>query len=66
VVTAADNPAAGSNRVLTSVLSPRLSGKIVDARLNHYSLNRYLTEVLRVPPLERGARAPDMRLAFGL
>jgi len=66
VVTAADNPAARSNRVLTSVLSPRLSGKIVDARLNHYSLNRYITDVLRVPPLKRGAHAPDMRLAFGL
>jgi acid phosphatase len=66
VVTAAENTAARSNRVLTAVLTPRLSGKVVDTRLTHYSLTRYIAEILHVPPLQKSAHAPDMRRAFGL
>ncbi|MDX6300492.1 MAG: hypothetical protein QOF53_1706, partial [Nocardioidaceae bacterium] len=60
------NTAARSNRVLTVVLTPRLSGKVVQTRLTHYSLTRYIAEILHVPALQRSAHAPDMGRAFGL
>jgi acid phosphatase len=66
VVTASENTAARSNRVLTAVLTPRLSGKVVGTPLTHYSLARYIAEVLHVPALQKSARARDMRRAFGL
>jgi phosphatidylinositol-3-phosphatase len=66
VVTASENSAARSNRVLTAVLTPRLSGKVVDTPLTHYSLTRYIADVLHVSALRKGAQAPDMRRAFGL
>jgi acid phosphatase len=48
------------------VLTPRLSGKVVGTPLTHYSLARYIAEVLHVPALQKSARARDMRRAFGL
>jgi hypothetical protein len=47
------------------VLSSRLHHKVVTGKLNHYSLTRFIDQVLRVAPL-RGARtAPDLRTLFG-
>ena len=66
VVTADEDDRHSGNRVLTSVLTPRVSHKVVDTELNHYSLTRYIAEVLGVQPLLNGAGAPDMKAAFGL
>jgi phosphatidylinositol-3-phosphatase len=66
VVTADEDDKHSSNRVLTSVLSAALSGKVVDAPLTHYSLTRFIAQVLHVAPLRKAADAPDMRAAFGL
>lgn len=66
VVTADEDDRHSDNEVLTSLLSTRLSGKVVTSRLTHYSLTRYVAQVLGVPPLRNGAGAPDMRAAFGL
>lgn len=66
VVTADEDDRRSGNEVLTSVLSTRLSGKVVTSRLTHYSLTRYVAQVLGVHPLLNGAEAPDMRAAFGL
>jgi hypothetical protein len=66
VVTADEDDKKSGNVVLTSVLSPRLSHKVVTSPLTHYSLNRYLTQVLGVPSMGNGAKAPDMKAAFGL
>jgi acid phosphatase len=66
VVTADEDDRHSGNLVLTSVLTPRLSHKVVDTGLTHYSLTRYIAQVLRVAPLKNGATAPDMRTAFGL
>jgi phosphatidylinositol-3-phosphatase len=66
VVTADEDDKLSDNAVLTSVLSTRLSHKVVTTPLTHYSLTRYLAQVLGVPPLRNGRSAPDMRAAFGL
>jgi len=66
VVTADEDDKRSGNRVLTSVLSPALSHKVVTTPLNHYSLTRYIAAVLRVSPLGHGRDAPNMRTAFGL
>jgi acid phosphatase len=66
IVTADEDDRHSGNQVLTSVLTPRLSHKVADAPLTHYSLTRYIAGVLGVPPLLKGAGAPDMKAAFGL
>jgi hypothetical protein len=66
IVTADEDDKSSGNTVLTSVLTPALAGKVVDSPLTHYSLTRYIAQVLDVSPLKNGADAPDMRAAFGL
>jgi hypothetical protein len=66
VVAADEDDKTAGNSVLTSVLSSRLSHKVVTTHLTHYSLTRYIAQVLGVAPLGRGAGAPDMKSAFGL
>ena len=66
VVTADEDDTSSDNTVLTSVLTPALSHKVTDAPLTHYSLTRYLCQVLGVPLLGHAATAPDLSAAFGL
>jgi phosphatidylinositol-3-phosphatase len=66
VVTADEDDKHSGNTVLTSVLTPALTGKVVDTPLTHYSLTRFIADVLGVEPLGEGAHAPDLRAAFGL
>jgi phosphatidylinositol-3-phosphatase len=66
VVTADEDDKTAGNAVLTSVLTPALSGKVVKTPLNHYSLTRFIAQILGVAPLENARAAPDMRAAFGL
>ena len=66
VVTADEDDRQSGNTVLTSVLTPRLSHVVVDTPLNHYSLTRFIAQVLRVDPLGQGRGAPDLATAFGL
>jgi hypothetical protein len=66
VVTADEDDKSSGNSVLTSVLSMRLSHKVVTTHLTHYSLTRYIAQVLGVAPLRNGRSAPDMKAAFGL
>jgi acid phosphatase len=66
VVTADEDDGHSGELVLTSVLNRRLSGVVVDTPLDHYSLTRYIDEVLRVAPLRAAADAPDLKGAFGL
>jgi hypothetical protein len=66
VVTADEDDKHSGNVVLTSVLTPRISHKVVSTPLTHYSLTRYIAQVLGVTPLRAGATAPDMKAAFGL
>lgn len=66
VVTADEDDKASGNAVLTSVLTTALSHRVVDTPLTHYSLTRFIAQVLGVTPLHQGADAPDMQRAFGL
>ena len=66
VVTADEDDKHSGNTVLTSVLTPRLSHRVVDTPLTHYSLTRFVAQVLGVEPLRNGATAPDLSAAFGL
>ena len=66
VVTADEDDRHSGNRVLTVVLHPRLHGRVVSDRLNHYSLTRLYDEVLGTSPLRKARRAPSMAAAFDL
>ena len=66
VVTADEDDKHSGNVVLTSVLSTHLSGKVVSTHLTHYSLTRFIADVLGVTPLGNGRTAPDLKAAFGL
>ncbi len=66
IVTADEDNRKSSNMVLTSVLSPLVRQKVVTSPLTHYSLTRYIAQVLGVPPLGKSATAPDLKSAFGL
>jgi hypothetical protein len=66
VVTADEDDKHSGNTVLTSVLTPKIHHKVVGTPLTHYSLTRYIAQVLGVKPLQNGATAPDMKAAFGL
>lgn len=61
IVTADEDNKKSGNMVLTSVLSPAVHHKVVTSPLTHYSLTRYLAQVLGVTPLGKGATAPDLR-----
>jgi phosphatidylinositol-3-phosphatase len=65
VVTADEDDRRSGNVVLTSVLTPHLSHRVVDSPLTHYSLTRFLDDVLGVQRLRNAADAPDLRAAFG-
>ncbi|MCW2783587.1 MAG: phosphatidylinositol-3-phosphate phosphatase [Marmoricola sp.] len=66
IVTADEDDRHSHNTVLTSVLSARLHHRVVRTALNHYSLTRFIAQVLRAKPLKAGRTAPDLRTAFGL
>ncbi|KQY56986.1 hypothetical protein ASD30_12010 [Nocardioides sp. Root140] len=66
VVTADEDDRLQDNTVLTAVLHVGLTHKVVDTPLTHYSLTRFMAEVIGVEPLGEGRGAPDMRAAFGL
>jgi phosphatidylinositol-3-phosphatase len=66
IVTADEDDRHSGNTVLTSVLTPALSHRVATTPLTHYSLTRYIAEVLAVPALRNGAEAPDLAAAFGL
>lgn len=66
VVTADEDDGHDGNTVLTSVLTPRLHHVVVSTPLTHYSLTRFLDQVLGVRPLGQAAGAPDLAAAFGL
>jgi Phosphoesterase family len=66
VVTADEDDHHSGNKVLTVVMNQRLSGVVVRSPLNHYSLTRYIDQVIGAKPLRKAASAPNMRRAFRL
>ncbi len=57
---------AADNRVLTVVLSPRVTHRVVTTALDHYSLSKLYSTTCRSPQLRKAAPAPSLASAFGL
>jgi hypothetical protein len=66
VLTADEDDRKSGNKVLTVVMHPSLSGKIVSKALTHYSLTRFVDDVIGAKRLHAAATAPDLATAFGL
>jgi acid phosphatase len=66
VVTADEDNKKAGNRILTVVIHPSQSHKVVTTPLSLYSLHRLLADVGNTQPMNKGATAPDMAKAFGL
>ncbi len=66
VLTADEDDKKSGNKVLTVVMHPSLSGKVVTKALTHYSLTRFIDDVIGAKRLRAAATAPDMAKAFGL
>ena len=66
VVTADEDDRHSGNKVLTLVASRYQEHKVVRERLTHYSLTRFIEDVLGVRHLTKARRAPDMTAAFGV
>lgn len=66
VLTADEDDRSSGNKVLTVVMHPALSRKVVRTPLTHYSLTRLYDDVIGAPRLNGAATAPDMAAAFGL
>lgn len=66
VVTADEDDRHSGNKVLTLVASRYQEHKVVRQRLTHYSLTRFIEDVLGVRHLHGARTAPDMTAAFGV
>ncbi|MCU1675167.1 MAG: putative hydrolase, partial [Frankiales bacterium] len=66
VVTFDEDDSSGDNTVLTTVISPYTRNVRSTTAYTHYSLTRYLAELVGVRPPGSGAGAPSMRAAFHL
>ena len=66
LLTADEDDRRSGNRVLTVVLHPSLSHKVVSRPLTHYSLTRFIEDVIGAKRLRNAKRAPDLATAFGL
>lgn len=66
VVTADEDDRKHDNRVLTMVLHPGLTGRVVDTPLTHYGLSRAMSEMSGSEPLEEARTATSLLTAFGL
>lgn len=53
------------NTVLTTVLHVDLHHQVIDTPLTHYSLTRFMADIIGVTPPGEARDAPDMRAAFG-
>lgn len=66
VLTGDEDDHSAGNKVLTTVIHPSQSHRVVTSHLTHYSLTGLLCDVAHAPRLRAGATAPSMRSAFAL
>jgi hypothetical protein len=66
VLTADEDNGSQGNKVLTVVIHPSQSGKVVTTALTHYSLTRLYDSVAHAAYLRKAATAPSMSAAFAL
>ena len=66
VVTADEDDYTSVNRVLTVVIAPGVTHRVVATPLRHYSVTRLYAEVDGARPLRQATTAPSLAKAFGL
>ncbi len=66
VIVTFDEDGGADNTVLTTVVSPRTRGVVSGEPFTHYSLARYLSQLIRRTPPGQAAGAPQLRPAFGI
>ena len=66
VITADEDDGSQGNRILTLVIHPSLSGRVVSTRMTTYSLSGALSDFGGSPRLRKAATAPGFRAAFGI
>lgn len=66
VITADEDDGSQGNRILTLVIHPSLSGRVVSTKLTTYSLSGALSDFGNSPRLRKAATAPGFRAAFGI
>jgi hypothetical protein len=66
VLTADEDDKLSGNKVLTVVIHPAVSTKVVSTPLTHYSLTRFYEDVAGTSRLNGAATATDMAADFGL
>ncbi|MCW2809738.1 MAG: phosphatidylinositol-3-phosphate phosphatase [Friedmanniella sp.] len=66
VITADEDNGSQGNKVLTTVVHPSQSHRVVSTPLTHYSWTRMMTELVGAPCLNAGCTAPSATVAFGL
>jgi hypothetical protein len=66
VITFDEVEGSGTGTLLTVVLAPQLSHKVVATRLDHYSWCRWMTDAVGAAPLRSAAGATSLGRAFGL
>ena len=66
IVTFDEDDRTADNVVLTTVIAPTVSRVAINAKLNHYSLSRYLAELGDTSPVGNAADATSLGAAFGL
>jgi len=66
VITADEDDRRQGNKVLTVVASKHQPQRVVTTPLNHYSLTRFVDDVLGTAYLRKAATAPSLTAAFGV
>jgi acid phosphatase len=66
VITFDEDDHTASNRVLTAVIHPSLTHKVVSLARNHYSLSASISGLAGRTPLQHAARAANLLGAFNL
>ncbi len=66
IIVTFDEDGGADNTVLTTVISPRTRGVVSSEPFTHYSLARYLSQLIKRTPPGKAAGAPQLRPAFGI
>jgi len=66
VITADEDDRNSGNKVLTVVIHPSQSQRVVTTALTHYSLTGLMTQLTGAPCLRAGCTAPSLATAFAL
>ena len=66
IITADEDDGSQGNKVLTTVIHPSQTHRVVSTGLSHYSLAKLMTDLVDAPCLGAGCNAPNAATVFGL